>query len=491
MYDKLKNDILTADFSDDEENPGEVRLSTDNPHRGGLQYRGNRQNSSARASFDRERIASVNSVAGKDVEMLHGELDNDETPNDKDNTRMLMISFVLMVFVGLGNKVFQKLMTIPMRNYPNYLNIMTTFIYVPVSFAYIMPAVRSGYIPKEQAEMSKKPFFVMGALDAVAAIMQVFAATYLPGPLLILLSQAAIPMSMLISRYMLNAHYSKLQYFGALVVVGGIICVLAPTLNGEGSVLWEIVMIMSNLPQALSSVYKEIALGDTALDPIFLNGWIAVFQLLFSLILCVPASQASEPPINISELPQNLWDGLLCYGGHNSVTCADDADDGECSPDDCSSSTLFVTLYLMFNIGYNILIILIIKYGSSNLLYMALTLMVPLGNCAFTLNFVPGHAPLRSTDIFGLIIICAGLFAYRFANGLVKKYMGGECCGIDVVSAGPQVDVDKKPLMDDYFETIDGNSKISVDSTVLNQTVNDSGLSLHEKSQLEGGQDIQ
>ena len=33
MYDKLKNDILTADFSDDEENPGEIRLSTDNPAR--------------------------------------------------------------------------------------------------------------------------------------------------------------------------------------------------------------------------------------------------------------------------------------------------------------------------------------------------------------------------------------------------------------------------------------------------------------------------
>ena len=62
-----------------------------------------------------------------------------------------------------------------------------------------------------------------------------------------------------------------------------------------------------------------------------------------------------------------------------SVTC--DTDDVTlCSPDDCAVyAPLFVTIYLVFNQAYNLLIILIIKYGSSNLLFMALTIMVPLG----------------------------------------------------------------------------------------------------------------
>jgi hypothetical protein len=46
---------------------------------------------------------------------------------------------------------------------------------------------RNGGIPKEQLALPYKPFAVMGGLDAIAGIMQVFAATYLPGPLLILL----------------------------------------------------------------------------------------------------------------------------------------------------------------------------------------------------------------------------------------------------------------------------------------------------------------
>jgi len=48
---------------------------------------------------------------------------------------------------------------------------------------------RAGKISQEQMTMSKRPFMIMGGLDALAGIMQVFAATYLPGALIILLLQ--------------------------------------------------------------------------------------------------------------------------------------------------------------------------------------------------------------------------------------------------------------------------------------------------------------
>jgi len=326
-----------------------------------------------------------------------------------------------MVFVGLGNKVFNKLMTIPMHNYPNFLNLLTTFVFIPVCFAYIIPMARNGRIPQEQLDLPKRPFAIMGALDACAGIMQIFAVTYLPGPLIILLQQAAIPVSMVLSKYLLAAKYNKFQYVGALIVAGGIITVLAPALSSGGSIIWSCVMLASTVPMTLSSVYKEIALGETELDPIYLNGWIAVFQLLFSLALCVPASMATDPPVQIPDLPQNMLDGLRCYVGINSNTC--DGNDDSCEADNCNpAAPEFVTVYLFFNQLYNLLIILILKYGSANLLFMAFTLMVPLGNVAFTLPFVPGHQPLQVTDILGLIIICIGLGCYRFASGLYAKY---------------------------------------------------------------------
>lgn len=38
----------------------------------------------------------------------------------------------------------------------------------------------------------------------------------------------------------------------------------------------------------LSSVYKEMKLGDIEIDPIFLNVWVCVYQVIFSFPLLVP-----------------------------------------------------------------------------------------------------------------------------------------------------------------------------------------------------------
>jgi hypothetical protein len=105
------------------------------------------------------------------------------------------------------------------------------------------------------------------------------------------------------------------------------------------------------------------------------------------------------------------------------MTC--DANDDSCTADECNpQAPMFVNIYLVFNQFYNLLIIMILKYGSSNLLYLALTLMVPLGNVAFTLPFVPENSPLKATDIIGLVVICFGLGCYRFAAKLYEQYFG-------------------------------------------------------------------
>ena len=467
--------LAEADYGSDDDSVGFER--------GVVNRRASRASRNSRVSGDNSRRTSIASLMdSKNIDTLHDDVEGDE--DDKKNTKLLILSFVLMIFVGLGNKVFQKLQTLPMYNYPNYLNLMTTFIYIPVSFAYIIPMARKGYIDEEQMNMSKRPFFVMGLLDAIAGIMQIFAATYLDGPLLILLSQAAIPVSMAISSYLIKAKYSYMQYLGAVVVAIGIAVVLLPSITGEGNVLWSVMMILSTIPMALSSVYKEIALGDQQLDPIFLNGWIAVFQFLFSVVLCVPASLASEPPVPVPELPENLWDGMRCYVGVNSQVCsATDDDSGACVSDDCHMATLFVTLYLVFNIGYNILIILIIKFGSASLLFMALTIMVPLGNIAFTLQFVPGHKPLQVTDIIGLVVICTGLGCYRFANSVIKARCGGTLCGVDVASTGEEGDELKEPLLN-FDDTIkDLSATMDRDTETLNKLMNNEresgGMSLH------------
>lgn len=84
---------------------------------------------------------------------------------------------------------------------------------------------------------------------------------------------------MVISKRLAGARYSVTQYAGAAVVAAGIIVAIGPSLavgsgsGGEGQeLLWSLVLVLSCIPMALSSVYKEMALGESELDPIYLNG---------------------------------------------------------------------------------------------------------------------------------------------------------------------------------------------------------------------------
>lgn len=311
------------------------------------------------------------------------------------------------------------------------MNLWTTFVYIPVSFAYIIPCLIwfPGVISDEERKIPQYKFLIMGFLDGAAGIMQTFASNVLPGGLLILLQQSAIPISMVLSKWLMKAQYKLQHYIGAVIVLLGLGVVLYPLFakggasgSGDHALVWVFVMILSCVPMTLSSVYKERALGDVEMDVVYLNGYVAIYQFLFGILMAVPAVYAT-PGLKIGDLGKTIFDGFRCYLGINSIL--GNATATSVPPrDDCRMSPLFVNSYLVFNIAYNVLIILILKHGSANLLFLALTIMVPAGNVAFALKFVPGHKPMEATDIAGLIIIMIGLTTYRFMGFFVAKCKG-------------------------------------------------------------------
>jgi drug/metabolite transporter (DMT)-like permease len=390
-------------------------------------------------------------------------------------------------------------------NYPNFLNLFANFMYIPICFAYIIPVARYGLfnnaISIEQVALPKRPFMIMGALDCLAASMQVFASVYLPGPLLVLLPQTAIPISMILSRYMLHERYHWTQYLGAVVVLAGIGVVLEPVISHRNSpdfyceainaendcticqievsedsclshrtdeplysamspilqladmddgsdagslchwlpsgeakrekevlmFVWSLVMIASCLPMTLSTVYKQIALGGvTNVDPVYLNGWIAIFQFFFSLILAVPAGMVSYPSISPLDMPRNVWNGILCYTGHGSVETG-------CHPDSfCSSSALFVNICLVANVFYTFFMMYVLKYGSSALLFLALTVMVP-SKCERDKTWCASFCVRPNPPILHFVAICSrklGLCVAIHARGnntALVRYPGIDC----------------------------------------------------------------
>lgn len=387
----------------------------------------------------------------------------DSGEDEDENGTALAVSFVLMLIFQLGNRIYGRLMTYPMHNYPAFINILSVFIYVPVCFAYIIPVLHTtNIITKEQQEIPKHKFAVMGAYDSIAGIMQTFAVNYITNSgIIVLVQQSAIPISMAISYIALNAKYTTAQYAGAVVVLLGIGVVLIPQMfpslihpsvvedqmmsphdnphnhdyddynshidhshrhlgqdtasaasegTSDADMLWILILVVSCVPMCLSSVYKEKALGEVEMDVIYLNGWVAVFQFLMAIPLIIPSAWVIDMPME--EIMPNMYGGLKCWFGENTVM----HDTEHLIKDNCSAAPLYVNLYIFFNLGYNVLIVVILKYGSSNILWMSSTVIVPLSNVAFSMKMMPNHQPMTDFDVIGLVVIMLGLLVYRFTK---------------------------------------------------------------------------
>jgi hypothetical protein len=93
-----------------------------------------------------------------------------------------------------------------------------------------------------------------------------------------------------------------------------------------------------------------------------------------------------------------------------------------CHPDTfCAShAALWVNLTVVCHVVYTLSMMLVLKFSGSSsvLLFLALTLIVPIGHLVFTFPIMPEQSQtlLQKTDLAGLLVILAGLILYRFSE---------------------------------------------------------------------------
>jgi CRT-like, chloroquine-resistance transporter-like len=414
------------------------------------------------------------------------------------------------------------------------LNLFSNLLYIPICFAYIVPASRFGWPAAHSTTTTSrgssdssssssalppslwprkrllKQFAVMGALDSLAMTLQTFAAVYLPGPLLILLPQAAIPVSLALTAVTSREGVTWPQWVGAATVLIGIWIVLEPVLSsqhapdfyceaadrendctvcqvalteqaclaaqttrpidhdsglmlaterwlrqeddvdsacrwlpfGESSqekefleIFWSIILMASTVPMALSAIYKQRAMLAVSSPPernppesatthqqqlptppaLYVSGWIAVFQFVCSLVVAIPAGMLASPTVRPWDVPENIFNGMLCYAGKGVIETG-------CHPDTlCASqhAAVWVNVTVLCHAVYTVSMMLVLQ-GSRNsvLLFLALTVIIPIGNLAFTMPFMPHQSQtvVRTADLAGLIVILVGLVLYRFSD---------------------------------------------------------------------------
>lgn len=142
------------------------------------------------------------------------------------------------VFASAVNRIVYRLQLVPMRGYTFFVAQSCAAAYVVVYFSVLALRRRRGLVaagaPAAARRDHGRTFAVIGALEATAFAVQLYAAGRLPGALISVLNQAVLPFSMTASAVLLGRRYNATQVGGAATVIAGVLLCTAPSAVGLG-----------------------------------------------------------------------------------------------------------------------------------------------------------------------------------------------------------------------------------------------------------------
>ena len=225
------------------------------------------------------------------------------------------------------------------------------------------------------------------------------------GTLVPIFTQSVIPLTMVATIIILRRRFKINHYIGALIVIGGVVSsALTQPDQSTNTVLGNILLISAGAPAAIAAVFKEMSFKRQDMDLYYLNAWESMFQFLFSLLLTPLMAVIPPVAVPLSMIPTNIWFGMKCLAGYNSMV-----------GDDCQGAWLHVLLFVIFDILFNIFLLLVVKHGSAALMFTCNTIALPLGDLLFTMPWIVGSMVLQLNkfDLIALAIILVGLIVYR------------------------------------------------------------------------------
>jgi len=139
--------------------------------------------------------------------------------------------------------------------------------------------------------------------------------------------------------------------------------------------------------------------------------WINAFEFLFALPLVLAVIPVQG--ISIDNIPSNVENGYKCLlTGNNSDT-----------GDQCPYVGFWYLTFIIFLVADKVNQALILKYNSSNLMWLASTFGIPLSSIAFSLEFIMGKEATHISGylIAGIAVVFIGLVVYRSTKEVTKS----------------------------------------------------------------------
>jgi len=167
------------------------------------------------------------------------------------------------------------------------------------------------------------------------------------------------------------------------------------------------------------------------IDINYLQAWTSFWQMIISFAM-IPFNTMSflgNQALTWHQLLTAIPEGWRCMTGHNVITppyCQHGITEipmhGLPPCDNCPGSWLPLMLYMTFNILFNLFTVTVIKFGGATLMFVVMTLRLPLTQFAFSIPAI--NDPPDKIDGFtigGLVFILTGLIFYKYTKDEGEK----------------------------------------------------------------------
>jgi len=244
--------------------------------------------------------------------------------------------------------------------------------------------------------------------------------TTLPGTIIILLQQAVIPVTMVLSIIFLKIRYTWLNLLGAIILICGIVVTVIPDLihskldnvNRSTFVEYVVLVLAATVPNAIAIVYLEYILKFEDIEIMSAWMWINVFELIFGLPLIFAIIPLQRISFSFTNIGKNAEYGFACLLlGVNSQ-----------SGDACPNVGYYFISYAVVIVLTRLNLTYIVNSESASLLWLSLAVAIPLASIAFTLKEIMGDTAtsFNTYIIIGLIVVVVGLAIYKSSSEIRK-----------------------------------------------------------------------
>tara|TARA_B100000780_G_C21088559_1_gene438619 strand:- start:99 stop:1523 length:1425 start_codon:yes stop_codon:yes gene_type:complete len=311
--------------------------------------------------------------------------------------------------------------------YPYFILLAVSFAFVPIFFIGVALIQKYGQILKAaQSFEYKKAFAVIGVLNGMNGILIIFSNPHVSGIAQSTLSQFVIPLTLTLSVVILRASFSKLMWFGAVIIMSGVMIELSPTFSSTAVInktnnngWWAVVFALGQLPAALCSIYQERAFTKgVRINVVYMMAWSSLAQFI-SLLFAAPLNFIpgfGNAGGSVNGFIENMKNATLCVSNtlpnHHS---------------ECSRAGLLLGCCILTMLLTNVFQALLVKHSSASLSVLVLTMITPASTFCFTLPFLMG----KDTEVMSILewvalgILMIGVVIYRYADVLERKIGNG------------------------------------------------------------------